>query len=147
MMNQIKQILSRYKNVIIGGILLVAMLVAYNIFYLGPKKEAEDAGAIRSENQNLTSSQIGREIVTTLNRLKTLNIDPDFFLEERFGRLVDFSVEIKEQPVGKNNPFSQVDVLASQSLDGEVEGVAAFEQAVEEEEGEEDTQLSDGAGI
>ncbi|MFW0870886.1 MAG: hypothetical protein ACKKL4_00260 [Patescibacteria group bacterium] len=128
-MNQIKQLVSQYKNILIGGVVVVGVLVGYNIFYLTPKKEAQQAGAIRSENQNLISSEIGREIVATLNRLKSLNIDPDFFLEERFQRLMDFSVEIKEQPVGKNNPFSRVNLIGS--AQAEVEGVSALEDAVE----------------
>jgi hypothetical protein len=131
MISQIKQFISRYINIIILGLVVVGAVIAYNVFYLGPNSESDDAGAIRAENQAVASSEIGREIVTTLNRLKSITIDPDFFTEERFQRLVDFSVDIQEQPVGKNNPFNRSDIVSGADITGEVAGTDALQDAVE----------------
>lgn len=109
-MDSLRQAYKKFSKLIFAGVGLVVLMIAYNILYLQPKKEAE-ADFIRSENQSITSSELGREIISTLNRLKTINIDPEFFQDDRFRRLIDFSVEIQPQPVGKENPFREVDLF------------------------------------
>ena len=128
-METLKQTLQKFSKFIIAGVVLVALLVAYNIFYLQPKKEA-GGDFIRSQNQTITSSELGREIVSILNQLKTVTIDPEFFQDPRFRRLVDFSVEIQPQPVGKENPFREFDLFSPRALQ-ELEGAEVLEEVGE----------------
>lgn len=107
MQNLIETFKSKWKY-IAAGLGLVAVVVLYNMFYLAPRED--EGGFIRAENQTITSTEIGREIVSTLNRLKTISIDPEFFDEDRYRVLVDYSVEIQPQEVGKENPFQEIDL-------------------------------------
>lgn len=108
-MNNLIQTFKTNGKYIAAGIALIVAIIAYNIFYLQPRQADQDAGFIRSENQMITSTEIGREIVVTLNRLKTISIDPEFFNEERYQMLVDYSVEIQPQAVSRENPFEEID--------------------------------------
>lgn len=107
-MDNLIQTFKSYGKYIAIGVVVIIGIILYNMFYLAPRQAEQDAGFIRSENQSITSTEIGREIVSTLNRLKTINIDPEFFNEERYQMLVDYSVEIQPQSVGKENPFSEI---------------------------------------
>lgn len=129
-MNALVQTFKKFSKVIFGGIVVAGLMFAYNWLYLQPKK-AEEADYIRGENQSITSSEIGREIISTLNRLRTITIDPDFFQDERYVRLEDFSVEIDPQPVGNPNPFLQVDILNLSRNGGEVRGADVLEDVEE----------------
>ena len=102
-MQQLLDTALKYKKVLIGIAGLVVIVVLYNIFILGDK---QDQGALVSnQNQSVINSELGREIVATLNRLKSIDIDPEFFEDPVYTRLLNFSVEIDPQPVGKTNPF------------------------------------------
>ena len=129
-MDALKTTLSKFKNVIIGALVVVGLMFAYNIFVLQPKK-AENAGSLRSENKNAVSTEIGREIVATLNRLKSLNIDPEFFQEDAFVQLIDFSVDLEDKEIGKQNPFKDTGAADAQFVSQEVEGAEVFENVEE----------------
>ena len=104
---------------------------AYNTFYVAPRQEGQSAGAIRSENESISQSELGREILFTLNRLKTITIDPDFFLENRFRQLVDFSVDIEPKPIGTENPFREVNLFFGVVQSDEVAGAEVLDDAIE----------------
>ncbi len=128
-MDALKTTLQKFKKVIIAVLVIVALMFAYKIFVLDPSK-AENAGSLRSESDSIVSSEIGREIVGTLNRLKTINIDNDFFQEDAFVQLIDFSVEIQDQPIGRDNPFKQPNIAEAGSIQ-EVEGAGVLNDVTE----------------
>lgn len=130
-METLKETLAKFKNIIIGAVVVILLLVGYNIFVLNGKSDTGGA-LIRSENQSIMTTEYGREIVATLNRLKGINIDPAFFEEPNFTRLIDFSVEIQHQPVGKDNPFRIVDIFENASTGGEVADAEVLGDVVEE---------------
>ena len=107
-MNALKQTLLKFKWIIIGGITLLVLMVVYNLFFLEDDRR-ESTGLVREENTVDETSAIGREIIRTLNKISTITIDPDFFELASFRRLEDFSTEIEERPVGKDNPFLPFD--------------------------------------
>jgi hypothetical protein len=45
----------------------------------------------------------------TLSKLQKIDIDETFFQSEIFQSLKDFSVEIKPQPIGRDNPFTLIE--------------------------------------
>jgi len=51
---------------------------------------------------------IGDETLEILSELRTLVLDEEIFEDKVFKNLKDFSMEIQEQPIGRNNPFSEV---------------------------------------
>jgi len=129
-MDALKTTVSKFKNVIIGAIVLVGLMFAYNIFVLQPQKNS-NSGSLRSENKSIVSSELGREIVSTLNRLKSLNIDPEFFQEDAFVQLIDFSVDIESKDIGKLNPFKDTTTADAAFSSGEVAGAEVLNNVEE----------------
>ncbi len=51
---------------------------------------------------------IGRELLISLEKMKTINLDTTFFSDPAFTNLEDFTVEIPKQPIGRRNPFAPI---------------------------------------
>lgn len=68
--------------------------------------KAEVATQLISTNETVTADSVGDETLQILSELRTLTLDEDIFTDKAFQSLEDFSMEIKEQPVGRNNPFA-----------------------------------------
>ena len=55
-----------------------------------------------------TSIKVGADLLAALATLDTLKIDTEFFKDQTFRRLVNFSREIPVQPKGRSNPFAPI---------------------------------------
>jgi len=95
------------KNILIGLIIVVVLFAAYKL--LVSKKE---------EPKVTTSSTVGvrsgdifttREAASTLQKIKSIEVDTSLFSGEVFKSLKDFRVEVLPVPVGRDNPFAPVD--------------------------------------
>jgi|GEM_PF-6891539 len=139
-MEALKDTLQKFKKVIIAVLVLIGIMFAYKVFVLDPAK-ADNAGSLRSESQSVVSSEIGREIVSTLNRLKTINIDPTFFEEDAFVQLIDFSVDIEDKPIGKENPFKEPEILIQDQNSQEVEGADVLNDVTETQSSVNESQI------
>jgi hypothetical protein len=49
---------------------------------------------------------VGRSIIRTLNELKAISIDENFFKNPVFKSLVDYRVSTSSEPVGRIDPFA-----------------------------------------
>lgn len=116
-MQALKDTLSKFKWIILGVIGLFVLFVIYNIFFLDADRN-ESTGLVRQESTVDRTSASGREIIRTLNKIKSITIDPDFFELAAFRRLEDFSIEIEERPVGKDNPFVPFNGLVATTSEG-----------------------------
>ncbi len=52
-------------------------------------------------------SEVGRETLEILLALKSLKLDDSLFDELSFKNLKDFSIELEEKEIGKENPFEE----------------------------------------
>ncbi|MEA2112973.1 MAG: hypothetical protein U9P50_03335 [Patescibacteria group bacterium] len=78
------------------------------------------ASAASSDSQLVSTmgvQAVGDETLELLTQLRTLTLDQDMFEDVAFQNLEDFSMELRLQEVGRNNPFSPV------GTDGEYTGV------------------------
>lgn len=99
-----------FKN---NKIILLALLgiVAFAGYHYMFKK---DAPAVNSDlvadsaTDDSGQSAIGKDLLITLSKLRSLNLDDNFFKDPIFNSLNDFSVPIVPQEVGRNNPFSPI---------------------------------------
>tara|TARA_Y100001949_G_C15869466_1_gene278844 strand:- start:220 stop:621 length:402 start_codon:yes stop_codon:yes gene_type:complete len=101
-MSALKKFLNDNKKAV-GVVVVIAILF---VVYINFFSEPQDDALLSGEDQTMVNSEIGREIVNTLNQLKVLEIDPEFFDDPVFQELTDFTVEVQERPVGKANPFA-----------------------------------------
>ncbi|MDO8564712.1 MAG: hypothetical protein Q7R88_01830 [bacterium] len=91
-----------------GGIILI--LVAL-LVYLGGSDAPPPA--LSELSASPLESVLGRELLGTLERLKSTTLDVSVFEDVVFKSLQDFGVDIAPQPVGRRNPFAPFEGTAA----------------------------------
>lgn len=102
-MNSIRELMKKNQKVVIAVVVALILFSVYNTFF----KPAVVDETITGESKEIINSEVGREIINTLNQLKAINIDTDIFDDPLFENLYDFSRPLPKQPVGKTNPFTE----------------------------------------
>lgn len=90
------------QKILLGLLLVVFLFFAYNTFI----KEPSFDSALSISSASQINSDVGREIISTLNKLQTIQIDPAFFDSDQFNSLINFNVELSPEPIGKDDPFT-----------------------------------------
>lgn len=90
------------QKIILGVLGVVLLFSVYNVFF----KKAEFESELTFNSSSEIESTVGREIITTLNKLQTIQIDPAFFESELFNSLINFHVELSPEPISKPDPFA-----------------------------------------
>lgn len=52
-----------------------------------------------------------QEIVSLLLKLRSIELKGDLFERDDFDSLVDFGVELQDEPVGRDNPFAPIGTI------------------------------------
>ena len=95
------------KNKIAVGVATVFLLIfAYYIFFSGSGTPSTDTSLVSSVSESPADALVGGQILTVLSQLKSMQMDTTFFTKPNFVNLIDYSVELAPQPVGRTNPFS-----------------------------------------
>ena len=94
----------KYKYALGFTLIAVIGFVVYTIFFTGESIPAGDELITTSPAQSEVEA-VTVDLLALLLSLKTLNIDTAIFADDRFKSLTDFSVELLQQPVGRENPF------------------------------------------
>lgn len=100
-------------------LLVLLIIVAFAGYRFVFKKDASSGSsdlAVDSGADAGGQTVIGKDLIVTLFKLKSLTLDDTFFRDPIFNSLNDFSVPIVPQEVGRNNPFSPIGGLVN--LDG-----------------------------
>ena len=88
----------KYKKIIIAVLALIAVLFVYNSFF----KKAPQA-ELPGESAN-----VGADIVELFASLERVVLDRDLFNSPLYRSLMDWSINIPPQPVGRLNPFESI---------------------------------------
>lgn len=96
---------AKYKKIIIVAVILVLGFVAWSIF-IKPDPEAE---SLLVSDQPKEVDEIGKEIIGSLNKMKSLELDKSVFDHPIFMELTDYSRELQLDSVGRSNPFESFD--------------------------------------
>lgn len=90
------------KNIaIVLGVVTVAFAGYY--FYTQQGTEDTSATANASVQQMLSSTEV---FIARSQELDQVSLDMSFFEDERFGSLQSFTKPLKDEPVGRANPFA-----------------------------------------
>lgn len=104
------------KKVVMGGGAAL-FLILIPLLYLFSGRTTENQAVTRIDASPL-EGVLGRELLTTLARLKSTKLDTSIFSDPVFVSLRDFGVEIAPQPVGRRNPFAALDQGAGTAKSG-----------------------------
>jgi len=94
-------LLKKYKSIIIVVVVIVVGFVVWNFFFA-----SNDSGEDLIVSTNVSVDAPGSVLVALLSKLQSLSLDDTLFADDRFEGLVDFTVPIAPQPVGRINPFA-----------------------------------------
>ena len=88
-----------------------ALIGAVTVFIFGALliylfSQNDDTPDIERLDASAIDAALGRELLSTLARLKATALDTSIFTDPVFTSLHDFGVEIAPQPVGRRNPFA-----------------------------------------
>ncbi|PIP86707.1 hypothetical protein COV42_02595 [Candidatus Campbellbacteria bacterium CG11_big_fil_rev_8_21_14_0_20_44_21] len=101
-----KNFFSRYRNVILAVAIAVLVFFLYKTFLSNSGEKRVLLGTDSADNDGSAAS--GREFLTTLLELRSLELDESIFSDRAFVILRDFSREVSPQPSGRPNPFAEI---------------------------------------
>lgn len=107
---------SSSKTYLIVIAVIIVIGIAYYFYSSGNKtaKEAVSTGGVNSlstvgvdgTTNAAAGAEVGADVLTLLNKINSLRIDASIFASPSYQSLVDFSVEIPTENVGRPNPFA-----------------------------------------
>jgi hypothetical protein len=88
--------LQNNKSLVIAIVVFIVAILVYNLF-LQPTQTAI--------NESVATQGVGNDVVSLYQSLQSATLDQSLFSSPTYRGLVDFSVTIPPQPVGRTNPF------------------------------------------
>ncbi|MFH1402171.1 MAG: hypothetical protein ABIG87_00920 [Patescibacteria group bacterium] len=95
----------QFKNILLTLITVLFLFFSYQYMV-----KADSDSQLSSVVNDSNISQVGAETLETLLNLRSMSLNADIFEDISFKKLVDFSVKLQEQPVGRINPFAPIDI-------------------------------------
>ena len=92
---------SRYRTVILIGILVIGGFFAYTYFFTGAPQKALSVTSSAGVN-----STVDQDLIALLTTLKSIKLESGIFSDQSFRSLQDYSQTLVPEPVGRTNPFA-----------------------------------------
>lgn len=90
------------KSLIIGVVVIIVIVIIY--FYMSGSSSSSSNSLLQGEDV----SGIGANELMLLNQIKSLHIDTTLFKDPAYTSLVDYTVAITPENVGRPNPFAPI---------------------------------------
>ena len=103
------------KPIIITVIVVIVAVIAY--FYYEGSKPTTDAALLQTQ-VDAADQEIGTQVLSLLAEINSLQIDKAFFQSPTYQSLVDHTVEIPVQNVGRDNPFAPIPGVSNPTTSG-----------------------------
>ncbi len=103
--------MSKKTKFLIGVLIAAVLIFIYSLYSPGEKTQGNltvSQGGIVGGMAQGTSSPSGESLQTLVN-LKSIKIDTSFFKSKSFQGLIDFSVQLEPEEVGRSNPFAPIE--------------------------------------
>ena len=86
--------------------LAIIGLVALGLFFYFAGDPSNDPMSALETTEVADAQIVGSRVLGLLNRINSLQIDKTIFESAAYMSLVDYTITIPEQPVGRENPFA-----------------------------------------
>lgn len=94
-----------------------------------------DTGEVLLQVESISGEEgVGGTVISLLARLRTVELNKDILSSPGFQSLIDYGVELDEQPIGRTNPFAAVGTDAILIIEEDVEDFVTEEEFFEEDE-------------
>ncbi len=104
-MNTTQQSSSKKTFIIIIVIIAVAALI---YFYNLGNSSADSASSLQESGASAETQAVGSRVLSLLNQISSLKIDSSIFTSASYKSLVDYTIAIPEQNIGRPNPFAPI---------------------------------------
>jgi hypothetical protein len=98
---------SSNKRTLIIGIIIVVVLAGGWYFY-SKGSSGSSTSQLISSTPNNANAAVGASVLNVLNSVSSIKIDASFFATPAYQSLVDYSITVPPQAVGRPNPFAPV---------------------------------------
>jgi len=95
---------SNKKNAII--VIVVLILVIGGWYFYKNGGSSPSSSALVPSPSDASQSAIGADVFSILNSVSSIRIDASFFNSSVYQSLVDYSIAVPSQSVGRPNPFA-----------------------------------------
>ena len=103
-MNQPQQKSS--KKTFIALIIIIVIAVLIYFYTMGNPTDNSSLVQTTAVAGSEDAQRVGTRVLTLLNQINSLKIDASIFTSATYKSLVDYTITIPEQPVGRPNPFA-----------------------------------------
>ena len=100
------EIIKKYKNIVLIIVIAVIIFTLYSIFFEDRVSDSLLSGS--SGDTDAQSAAVGKEFLSVLLELRSLELKTDIFSDRTFLILRDFSQTVEPQPTGRPNPFANI---------------------------------------
>ncbi|HEY4503878.1 MAG TPA: hypothetical protein VJJ28_02115 [Candidatus Paceibacterota bacterium] len=87
-------------------VIVILTLIALTYFYFSGSPTDSSPSLTSDESAKSSAQIVGAQVLVLLNQLNSLNIETKIFDTPVYKSLVDHTVTVLEQRVGKPNPFA-----------------------------------------
>jgi len=98
--------IKNHKNIFIGIGFVIVLFIGYSL--IKPDTNSVQKVPLVSSQTATQEPAVKREIIALLVDLQSIRIKSDFFSDQAFRSLYDFSTPIPDEPRGRTNPFAPV---------------------------------------
>ena len=99
---------AKYKNIFIAIVIAVVVFFLYTRFFSSSDNDSNSLLIAGSSGGTAQESVVGKEFLTVLLELRSIELDTSLFEDRAFLILKDFSQEVSPQPSGRPNPFLEI---------------------------------------
>lgn len=100
---------SSSKGTIITMTIIIIIALGLYFYYKGTPEKDPLSSLDAVDTENLEDANLmGSRVLTLLNQINALKIDGSIFESTVYKSLVDYTITIPEQPVGRANPFAPI---------------------------------------
>lgn len=101
-----KQPSSNKKTLTIGIIIVVVLAAAWYFYSKGGSSASTSQLVSSTPGTGAATAAVGSDVLGILNSVSSIHIDASFFSTPTYQSLVDYSIAVPPQAVGRVNPFA-----------------------------------------
>lgn len=105
-MNTTQQSSSKKTFIILIVIIAIAALIYF--YTLGDSAADPSSSLVQEDSASSETQAVGARVLSLLNQISSLKIDASIFDSASYQSLVDYTIAIPEQNIGRPNPFAPI---------------------------------------
>lgn len=103
------------KGTFIAVIIIILITIGLYFYYKGEPVDYSSSLEVSGTEESTEAQIASGRVLSLLNQISSLEINDSIFKSAVYNSLVDYTIEVPSQPVGRVNPFAPISGSFSQS--------------------------------